>query len=223
MRKLPFWQECVLSFHPSIYVGAVTKNNNLFVKPFHILLPPTTHFSICETVQFEFISNIRIVNHPSKLFVYRCLYTNVATCVPSSNLPSLYSALPYFHDISCDQMRLLWCVCLSTLAVQTFCSCTAGTDRQTDGSPTDIRIEGHSDSSATYSNKKTVLSLLKLWQYPHIVAFHATCFNKTSNDSRVLFLLYWFNKVEHLLKFSNIYKHTHACDCLRIKRVIKCM
>lgn len=37
-----------------------------------------------------------------------------------------------------DRTRVLWCVCLSTLAVQTFCSCTAGTDRQTDGSPTDI-------------------------------------------------------------------------------------
>lgn len=32
-------------------------------------------------------------------------------------------------------LRELPCVCLSTLAVQTFLSCTAGTDRQTDTSP----------------------------------------------------------------------------------------
>lgn len=36
-------------------------------------------------------------------------------------------------------LRELPCVCLSTLAVQTFLSCTAGTDRQTDGSPADPR------------------------------------------------------------------------------------
>lgn len=64
-------------------------------------------------------------------------------CVPLLWHHILYSALSSSHDINCDRMRLLWCVCLSTLAVQTFCSCTAGTDRQTDGSPTDIRTDGH--------------------------------------------------------------------------------
>lgn len=60
--------------------------------------------------------------------------------VSSSDTTFLRSTLASSsHDISCGRMRLLWCVCLSTLAVQTFCSCTAGTDRQTDGSPTDIR------------------------------------------------------------------------------------
>lgn len=58
----------------------------------------------------------------------------------SASLMSILVPSPsFFHGINCDWMRLLWCVCLSTLAVQTFCSCTAGTDRQTDGSPTDIR------------------------------------------------------------------------------------
>lgn len=68
-------------------------------------------------------------------------------CFPFFWYHFLSSALPSSHDIRPwrdDRMRVLWCVCLSTLAVQTFCSCTAGTDRQTDGSPTDITKETHS-------------------------------------------------------------------------------
>lgn len=68
-------------------------------------------------------------------------------CAPVLWFHFLYSSLPMTSTVT---GWLLWCVCLSTLAVQTFCSCTAGTDRQTDGSPTDIRVE---DNSHIYYSK----------------------------------------------------------------------
>lgn len=127
---------------PSRHFSVVSKNNNLFVKTFYILFLPTTQ--LC-------LSNNNSISSTTALFSSRCeclqvlvyIPTQMLQCVPLFWSHFLYSALPSSHDINCDRMRLLWCVCLSTLAVQTFCSCTAGTDRQTDGSPTDIRTEGH--------------------------------------------------------------------------------
>jgi len=63
-----------------------------------------------------------------------CVCVCVCACVCVCVCDLLSSATS-----DCARTRLLWCVCLSTLAVQTFCSCTAGTDRQTDGSPTDTK------------------------------------------------------------------------------------
>lgn len=60
-------------------------------------------------------------------------------------------------------LRELPCVCLSTLAVQTFLSCTAGTDRQTDGSRPDQPHRTYSLTDSSHSQSQPVHPRLPAW------------------------------------------------------------